>query len=115
MEAMVTQVLELYAKQISFLLITLIVLTIIVSVITEVTKNLGFLAALPTDLQVIILSQVLCILAYTAYSSHLALAITWYYLIATIILAFFVAFLAMYGWEKLIGIAGRFTKIKDFR
>lgn len=76
-------------------------LAFIVSIITEVTKGLGFLKRIPTDLQVIVLSIILCIFAYFGYISYFVLAIRWYFLVGCIVAAFIVAFVAMYGWNKL--------------
>ena len=51
------------------------VMAFLVSVITEVTKGIGFLSKVPTDVQVIVLSVVLCLLAYFAYASYIGAAI----------------------------------------
>lgn len=80
----------------------------LVSIITEVTKNIGFLQNIPTDLQVIILSIVLCLLAYFSYVSYAGAGIVWYFVVGSIILAFIVAFIAMYGWEKFNQLWERF-------
>ena len=77
------------------------VLALVISVITEVTKNIPLLKRIPTDVQVLVLSLVLCVVLLFAYASYANIAIVWYFVIAAIILAFFVAFVAMYGWEKL--------------
>ncbi len=93
------------------LLLTIIgALAFLVSVITEVTKGIGFLARIPTDLQVIILSALLCLVTYFAYASYFSIEIRWYYIAGCIIAAFIVAFVAMYGWEKLSTLYNRFKK-----
>lgn len=85
-------------------------LAFLVSIITEVTKNIGFLKRIPTDLQVIILSTLVCLVAYFAYTSYFSIEIQWYYITGSIIAAFIVAFVAMYGWEKLTVLYNRFKK-----
>lgn len=79
-----------------------------VSVITEVTKNAGVLNRVPTALQVIVLSLVICQLAYLGYLTYMHQRIVWYGPVIALVLGFYVAFLAMYGWEKLTGLWGRF-------
>ncbi len=86
------------------------VLAFLVSAITEVTKNISLLKKIPTDLQVIVLSTVLCLVAYFAYISYFSIEIQWYYIAGCIIAAFIVAFVAMYGWEKLTVLYNRFKK-----
>lgn len=78
-----------------------------VSVIIEVIKNVKFLAAIPTDLVVIVLSIVLSVVATLAYASITELAITWILIVGSVIAGFFVAFIAMYGWEKIATLYDR--------
>lgn len=84
-------------------------LAFVVSMIVEVIKNIPGLKQLPTDLVVLVLSIVLCVVAFLAYSSYIGMAITWYLIAGTIIAGFFVAFIAMYGWDKLKTLWERFN------
>jgi hypothetical protein len=94
----------------AILLVTIIgVLAFLVSVITEVTKKIGFLAKIPTDFQVIVLSIVLCQVAYFAYTSKFSIEIQWYYVAGCFIAAFIVSFISMYGWEKFTTLYNRFV------
>lgn len=79
-----------------------------VSVITQVTKEIGFLDRIPTQLQVIILSVSLTPAAYIAYAQYSYMQIHWYMIAASIIAGFFVAFVAMFGWDKLQELYHRF-------
>ena len=83
-------------------------LVTLVTIITEVTKEIGFLKKIPTDLQVIILSIILCLVTYFAYVAYIGNTVVWYYVVGTIFGAFIVAYVAMYGWSKLIEIYNRF-------
>ena len=83
-------------------------LAFLVSLITEVTKNIRVLQKIPTDLQVIMLSMALCLLAYLTYVSYMGLVIIWYLLIGSIIVSFIVSFIAMYGWTKFNELWNRF-------
>jgi hypothetical protein len=101
---------EFITNNLMLLLAILGVLAFLVSVITEVTKNIGFLKRIPTDLQVILLSTLLCLVAYFAYTSYFSIDIQWYFVSGCFIAAFIVAFVAMYGWEKLTVLYNRFKK-----
>lgn len=93
-------------EQISQLIIVIGVLAFIVSVITETIKTL---IDIPTDVVVIVLSLVLTVTAFFAYTAYAGIAIAWYLVIAAIIVGFFVAFIAMYGWTKFKELWDRFN------
>ena len=84
------------------------VLAFCVSVITEVFKGVGLLAKIPTDALVLVLSLALTITAFIAYMQYVQQAILWYMILAAIMAGFLVAFAAMYGWQKLTELWGRF-------
>ena len=84
------------------------VLAFCVSVITEVFKGVGLLAKIPTDALVLVLSLALTITAFIAYMQYMQQAILWYMILAAIMAGFLVAFVSMYGWEKLTELWGRF-------
>ena len=85
-------------------------LAFIVSVITQVFKGVGVLKKIPTDLLVLILSIGITITAFVAYMQYIQQEILWYMILATILAGFVVAFVAMYGWEKLSELWKRFGK-----
>ena len=81
-----------------------------VSVVVEVTKNLGFMKKIPTDLIVILLSMIFTVGLFFAYMCYANVAFEWYMLFGAIVASFFVAFICMYGWEKITGLYTRFKK-----
>lgn len=85
-------------------------LAFVVSVITQVSKEIGFFAKIPTSLQVIILSITLTPISYIAYAQYSYIQIHWYMIVASIIAGFFVAFVAIFGWEKVSEIYSRMIK-----
>lgn len=87
-------------------------LCFIISVITEVTKDISFLYRIPTSLQVIVLSLVLTPITLIGYASYKGYTIAWYMVFGAIIVGFVVAFVTMYGWEKLNDIWIRFKRGK---
>lgn len=88
------------------------VLAFIVSLITQVFKGVGVLSKLPTDILVLVLSIGITVTAFMAYMQYIQQAIIWYMIIAAILAGFIVAFVAMYGWEKLSELWKRFYKGK---
>lgn len=80
----------------------------IVSVITQVVK--GVLGKVPTDLIVFVLSIALTVTAFVAYMQYIKAEILWYMIAASVIVGFIVAFVAMFGWEKLSELWKRFGK-----
>ena len=86
------------------------VIAAIVSIITEMTKEIGFLKRIPTILQVIILSIALWIATYLATCEMSYITFTWYYLVAVIVAGFITAYVSSYGWEKLNDAFKRYKK-----
>lgn len=81
-----------------------------VSVITQVFKGVGFLAKFPTDALVFVLSIGITVAAFVAYMQYIHTEILWYMILAAIMAGFIVAFVAMYGWEKLTELWKRMSK-----
>ena len=73
------------------ILAVLCAICILVSVITEFTKEIGFLKKIPTDLQVLVLSMIVCIIGFFAFISWKNIPFMWYYLVAIIFSSFIVA------------------------
>lgn len=95
----------------SSLMITAIgFLAFTVSIITQVTKEIGPLNKIPTSLQVTILSIALTLATYIAYAQYAAIQLSWYMIAAAVVAGFFVAFITMFGWEKLKEIYTRFKQ-----
>ena len=97
--------------QYATLLIAIIgALAFMVSVITQVFKGVGVLSKIPTDILVFVLSIGLTVTAFIAYMQYIQQTIIWYMILAVIMAGFVVAFIAMYGWEKLSDLWARFNK-----
>ena len=93
-----------------------VVLTIIgamatfVTIVTEFTKSWGFLDRIPTSLQVLAVSMLVSILSVVIYVQMQKAEMVWYYIVGAIVLGWIVAYVSMYGWEKLTEMWGRFKK-----
>lgn len=86
------------------------ILAFVVSAIIEVIKNIGPLKNVPTDAVVIVLSMVITVAAYFGLISYYGRIFVWYELALAIIGSFIVAYVAMFGWEKLSGLWKRFKQ-----
>lgn len=89
------------------------VLALVVSVITEVFKNTAGLSKIPTSLLVFVLSVILTPLAYVLYCMYMEIAITLSLFCVAIVLGFFVALVAMSGWERVYELIDRFVEKKS--
>ena len=101
---------EVLLQNTALLLAIIGVLAFMVSVITQVFKGVGVLAKIPTDILVFVLSIGLTVTAFVAYMQYIQQVILWYMILAAIMAGFLVAFVAMYGWEKLSELWTRFKK-----
>lgn len=101
---------ELLIQNMTLILAIIGALAFMVSVITQVFKGVGVLSKIPTDILVFVLSIGLTIIAFIAYMQYMQQVILWYMIIAAILAGFIVAFVAMYGWEKLSDLWSRFGK-----
>lgn len=89
---------------------TVAILAFVVSVIIEVIKNIGPLKHVPTDLIVIANSMWLCGITYRGAIDYLERAFVWYEFAMAIVGSFIVAYVAMFGWEKLSNLWKRFNR-----
>ena len=93
-----------------------VILTIIgamatfVTIVTEFTKTWGFLDRIPTSLQVLAVSMLVSVLSVVIYIQMQKAEMIWYYIVGAIVLGWIVAYVSMYGWEKLTEMWGRFKK-----
>lgn len=101
---------EIILSNVSQLLIVVAVICTLISVITEFTKEIGFLKKIPTSLQVLVLSIIICVIAFLAYISYAGIVFVWYYLVAVVFAAFIVAIICCKGWDYLLEIWKRFYK-----
>lgn len=89
------------------------ILAFMVSVVTEVLKGIGVFSKVPTDIVVLLLSIGITVTAFVAYMQYIQQTILWYMILAAIMAGFIVAFIAMYGWEKLSELWKRFGKDQE--
>ncbi len=76
------------------------VLVALTNIIAQVLKKMTW-DKIPTNALVVVISMVLTLVAFFAYCSIKSIAVVWYMVAAAIVLGFFVAYAAMFGFDKL--------------
>ena len=82
----------------SVLLAIMAALVFITNIIVEVIKNA--FPKLPTNYLVIIVSILVTLIAMIVATSILEITVMWYYAVGAVVLGIFVAYAAMFGFDK---------------
>lgn len=90
---------EIIFNLIPALLLIVGVLVILTNIIVEVLKKVLW-DRLPTNILAVIVALVLTLIAFFAVMDYLTITVLWYYVAAAIVLAFMVAYAAMFGYDK---------------
>lgn len=102
---------ELLLQYLTYALIAIGVLAFLVSVVTQVIKEMPGLKNIQTNLVALSASVILCLLAVIIFCLYFQYIIMWYYLAGAVIAAFIVYMVATGGWEKISAMWNR-TKYK---
>lgn len=84
-------------------------LTFAVNIIVEVIKRL--IPAVPTDLVVFIVSIIITVVALLVAASIMEITIMWYYCVGAVVLGVFVAYAAMFGFDKFKDLYDRLVSM----
>lgn len=85
----------------------MVVLTnIIVQVVKKVTWD-----KLPTNILAVVVSMALTLVAFFAYCQMKAITITWYMVVAAVVVGFCTAYAAMFGYDKLREVIDQMGKV----
>ena len=90
--------------------LALFLLTFTTSIIVEVIK--GLFPKLPTNFLVFIVAILVTILALFIAAAILEITVMWYYAVGAVVLGIFVAYAAMYGFDKFKEL---FERLKTFK
>lgn len=82
----------------SILLAVMAVLVFATTIIVEVIK--GLLPKVPTNIVAVIVAQIVTVLAAVILCAVLEITIMWYYAVGAVVLGIFVAYAAMFGFDK---------------
>ncbi len=92
-----------YQELFSTLFIIIALLVVLVNIITEVAKKIiNFSETAHLNTFVVGLSVMLTLAVFLAYWQVRQMEITWYLIMAFIVVGFMVAYAAMFGFDKLI-------------
>ena len=75
-------------------------LVVVTNIIVQVLKKLTW-DKLPTNILAVIVAMLLTLVVFFAYCQIKSIAVVWYLVAAAIVLGFFVAYAAMFGFDKL--------------
>lgn len=96
----------------SVVLAAMVLLVFATTVIVEVVK--GLFKKVPTNIVAVIVALIVTILAVIILCAVLQIPIVWYYIVGAILLGIFVAYAAMFGfdkfkatWERLKAYSGK--------
>ena len=112
-EAMQLDIFKMVMENLNLLIFVAGVICFLTVVITQVTKGLPGLRSIPTDLQVLVLSVAFTLVAYFAYVDSANFPVTWYFIIAMIVIGFVLALVATRGWTYVAGLFRRFQNKGD--
>ena len=107
-DAMQLDVFKMVMENINLLIFVAGVICFLNVVITQVTKGLPGLRSIPTDLQVLVLS-----VALTLIADMTGFPVTWYFVIAMIVIGFVLALVATKGWTYVAELFWRFQHKGD--
>lgn len=85
---------------ISAILLVVLILMVITNIIVEVLKKATW-DKLPTNALVVVVAVVLTLAAFFAACQIMRVAVAWYMVVGAVVMGFFVAFAAMFGFDKL--------------
>ena len=105
----INAIINIIIEYASILLGIMFLLVFAVNVIVEVTKRL--FPRTPTDLVVFIVSIAITVLAGWIACEVLAISIMWHYAVGAVVLGIFVAYAAMFGFDKFKEL---FDRLKAF-
>ena len=92
---------EVLMEYVTYALIAIGVLAFLVSIITQVIKEMPGLKNIQTNAVALVIALILCPLAVVILRIYLQIAIMWYYIVGSVIAAFIVYLVATGGWEKV--------------
>lgn len=106
-------------NNLSMILLVVAIICTAVSIITQMTKEIGVLNKIPTMLQVLVLSMLITVITFIAICQYKNYVITWYMVFGAIIGGVFIAYITAKGWDAFIDLFTRFYKreknIKDLK
>lgn len=85
-------------------------LSFMVSLVTQIIKDIPGIAKIPTKFLAIVISMIITVLALVIYLTYIQMVILWYYIVLAVFASFVVAYISIYGWESFNELKDRFIK-----
>ena len=101
---------SMFVEYASYVLFAMALLVFGVNIIVEVVKKL--IPQIPTTILATALSIVLTMVAFFAWATITELVILWYHVVAAFVLGLFVAYAAMFGFDKFKSALERLKEYK---
>ena len=96
----------------SAILLAVLILMVITNIIVQVVKKLTW-DKVPTNLLAFVVAMAVTLLVFFAVCQIRGVPIVWYMVAAAVALGFFVAFAAMFGYDKLRQMLEQITKLEQ--
>ena len=103
---------ELLIQYVTYALTAVGVMAVIVSIITQVIKEMPKLSEIQTNAVALAVSLILCPISVIVACQYFKIVIEWYYVFASVIAAFIVYLVSTGGWERVSDMWNR-TKYKN--
>ena len=92
---------ETLMQLLTYLLIAIGCAAFVVSVITQVIKDMPGLKKIQTNAVALVVSLIICPVAVIIACQYFKIVITWYYIFGSFIAAFIVYLVSTGGWDKV--------------
>lgn len=92
---------EVLLQFVTYILAAVGVLAFIVSIITQVIKEMPVLKNIQTNAVALVVSLILCPVSVVVACQYFKIIIEWYYVFASFIAAFIVYLVSTGGWERV--------------
>ena len=94
---------------VSAVLTAALVLTVVTNIIVQVLKGVTY-DKIPTNFLAVIVSLAVTLVSFLAICSIAKIVVTWYLVVGAVALGLFVAYAAMFGFDKLREALGQIKK-----
>ena len=105
----INSIINTFMNYASWFLFALYLLVLTVNIIVEVVKRL---IPVPTDIVVFVVSIAVTVLALFIAAEVLQISVMWYYAVGAVVLGIFVAYAAMFGFDKFKEVWDRLEQYK---
>lgn len=97
---------------VSAILMVVLILMVITNIIVQVVKKLTW-DKLPTNILATLVAMALTLCAFFAACQIMGVAIVWYMVVAAVAVGFFVAYAAMFGFDKFKQTMEQITNLSE--